>query len=435
MVGPAMVKSRHRALVILLLAAAAALAPVGALAAPAVAGCPVFPADNVWNTDISGLPVHAQSSAWLSNMGGAGRKLHPDFGSSGDPSAPYGIPYTVVDSSHAKVPVNFQYSGESDHVPYPLGPDTPIEGGQGAGGDRHALMLDRGSCTLYELYDTHYSAGGSTAGSGAVFNLRANGPLRPATWTSADAAGLPIFPGLLRRDEVEAGAVSHAIRFTAQQTDRKFIWPARHQAGSSSNAALPPMGARFRLQAGFDISHFSAATRVVLTAMKHYGLILADNGSNWYFQGAADNGWNDTMISEMKSIPAGAFDAVDESSIMLNADSGQARQPGGAPPAATAARPPVRAAAPAPAAADTPPATASPDAETAFDRHERALVDPVAPADASLSDHGGGAIATGGASRQSTGLSPPIVGVVVLAAAVGLVAAGAWLWRRRARPQ
>ena len=286
-----------------------------------------FRRDNVWNTDIASLPVNARSDAWLGNMGGSARLLHPDFGSSGDPSAPYGIPYAVVDGSHPRVNVSFEYADESDPGPYPLGADTPIEGGQQSTGDRHALMLDRTSCTLYELYDAHFSPGGSTAGSGAVFNLKANGPLRPATWTSADAAGLPILPGLLRPDEVNAGIVNHAIRFTAQQTDRSFIWPARHQAGARADVNLPPMGARFRLQAGYDTSRFGHAAQVVLTAMKHYGLILADNGSNWFFQGAADNNWDPAMISQLKSVLAGAFEAVDESSLMVDPNSGQARQP------------------------------------------------------------------------------------------------------------
>jgi hypothetical protein len=302
-----------------------------ALAAVPGTSCPVFPANNVWNTDISGLPVNANSAAWIANSGGAARMLHPDFGPSGDPNVPYGIPFAVVDSSHPKVNVTFDYSSESDHVPYPFGPDTPIEGGAGSGGDRHALMIDRGSCTLYELYNAHYSAGSSTAGSGAVFNLNGNA-LRPAGWTSADAAGLPIFPGLLRLDEVNAGAVRHAVRFTVQHTAGSFIWPGRHQAGSGSAAVNPPMGARFRMKAGVDISHYSPQARVVLTAFQRYGLVVADNGSNWFFQGDANNAWPGGLLSELKSIPAGDFEAVDESSLMVDPNSAEARQPGGAAP-------------------------------------------------------------------------------------------------------
>jgi hypothetical protein len=303
---------------------AAAVAPRAALASapmPAAPACALFPADNVWNTDISSLPVNSHSGSWIGSMGGTSRLLHPDFGSSDDPSAPYGIPYTVVESSHPVVNVAFEYADESDTGPYPLGSDTLIEGGVNAGGDRHALIVNKDTCTDYELYDTHYNASGSTAGSGAIFNLNSDA-LRPDSWTSADAAGLPILPGLLRPDEVAAGSVTHAVRVTAQMTDASHIWPARHDAGSAANANLPPMGARFRLKAGVDLSGYSAQTRTVLSAFKHYGLIVADNGSNWYFQGSASNSWDGTLISELKSIPAGDFEAVDESSLVVRADSG-----------------------------------------------------------------------------------------------------------------
>jgi hypothetical protein len=291
-------------------------------AVPGAPGCPMFPSDNIWNTDISSLPVHLHSPQWLASMGSS-TFLHPDFGPSGDPSNPYGMPYTVVSPGHPTVPVSFQYASESDAGPYPFGPDTAIEGGQGATGDRHAIMVNPASCTLYELYDAHYSAGGSTAGSGAIWNLRSNA-LRPAGWTSADAAGLPIMPGLLRYDEVQSGQITHAIRMTAQTTDTSYLWPARHEAGARSDASLPPMGARFRLKASFDVSRYSPPAQVVLRAMQHYGLILADNGSNWYFGGSADPAWPASLVDELKSIPAGAFDAVDESSLMVAADSGQA---------------------------------------------------------------------------------------------------------------
>ena len=281
----------------------------------------------MWNTDISTLPVHPRSVAWMASMDSAGRTLHPDFGPSFAAQAmPYGIPFAVVDDNHAKVPVTFDYAAESDPGPYPFGPDTPIEGGVDATGDRHAIMIDHSTCTLYELYDARYSPGGSTAGSGAVWNLRSDA-LRPANWTSADAAGLPILPGLVRPDEIQAGVVSHAIRFTASRTDRSFLWPARHQAGSATDSNLPPMGARFRLRAGFDISHFRPDTQVILRAMQHYGMILADNGSDWYFQGSADNGWDNAMMDELKTVPASAFEAVDESSLMIDPNSGQARNP------------------------------------------------------------------------------------------------------------
>jgi hypothetical protein len=290
---------------------------------PGAAGCPMFPADNVWNTSIANLPVNAHSAQWLASMNAPTTNLHPDFGPSGDPSNPYGMPYTVVPPGHPFVNVSFQYAGESDPGPYPFGADTPIEGGQNASGDRHALMVDPSTCTLYELYNAQYSPSGSTAGSGAIWNLRSNA-LRPAGWTSADAAGLPILPGILRYDEVQSGSVTHAIRMTAQTTDTSYLWPARHEAGARSDPNLPPMGARFRLKAGFNIGGFSPQAQVILRAMQQYGLILADNGSNWYFGGSADPAWPPSLVQELKQVPASAFEAVDESSLMVSPDSGQA---------------------------------------------------------------------------------------------------------------
>jgi hypothetical protein len=290
---------------------------------PGAGNCPMFPADNIWNTDISNLPVDIHSPQWLASMQASTTDLHPDFGPSGDPSVPYGIPYTVVPAGHPFVNVSFQYADESDPGPYPFGSDTAIEGGQNATGDRHAIMIDPSTCTLYELYDAHYSASGSTAGSGAIWNLNSNA-LRPAGWTSADAAGLPIMPGLLRYDEVESGVITHAIRMTAETTDTSYLWPARHEAGTAGNPNLPPMGARFRLKASFDISGYSPQAQVVLRAMQHYGLILADNGSNWYFGGTADDAWPLSLVNELKSVPASAFEAVDESSLEMDPNSGQA---------------------------------------------------------------------------------------------------------------
>ena len=236
---------------------------------------------------------------------------------------PTGCPTPWFPPGHQFVNVSFQYASESDAGPYPFGPDTPIEGGQNATGDRHAIMIDPATCTLYELYDAQYNSGGSTAGSGAIWNLRSNA-LRPAGWTSADAAGLPIMPGLLRYDEVQSGQITHAIRMTATTTDTSYLWPARHEAGARSDPSLPPMGARFRLKASFNISGYSAQAQVVLRAMQHYGLILADNGSNWYFGGTADPSWPQALVDELKTIPASAFEAVDESSLMVSPDSGQA---------------------------------------------------------------------------------------------------------------
>ncbi len=269
--------------------------------------CRAFGADTYWHAPVDGLPVNARSAQWLAHMSPA-RTLHPDFGPSyGDQPVPYGIPITIAPPGHAKVAVTFDYADESDAGPYPLGLDTLIEGGAGATGDRHAIVVDAGTCTLYETYATGRTVSGGvthwTAGSGAVWSL-ASPALRPAQWTSADAAGLPILPGLLRLDEVLAGSVDHAIRFTTDITDRAYVWPARHQAGSVSDHTYPPMGARFRLKASFSLSGRRADTQVVLRAMQTYGLVLADNGSPWYFQGQSVDGWPEGLISELKAIPA-----------------------------------------------------------------------------------------------------------------------------------
>ncbi len=304
---------------------AAAAEPPGA--GPAALACPVLPADNIWHSDVSGLPVSPRSAAWLSHMAASTTRLHPDFGPSyGAQSVPYGMPITYLTGAHPKVPVTFAYADESDQVPYPLGPDTQIEGGPDAGGDRHALVLDTSTCTLYETFDTRLTTTGWTAGSGAVYDLRSD-RLRPAGWTSADAAGLPILPGLLRYDEVRAGHVDHAIRFTTDVTDRRYVWPARHQAGSLSSTAYPPLGTRFRLKAAFPIASYRADTRVVLRAMQSYGLMLADNGSPWFFGGASDDGWPPAMLDELKTVPASAFEAVSVAPLQVWRNSGRARQP------------------------------------------------------------------------------------------------------------
>ena len=280
--------------------------------------CSAFPADDVWNARVDRLPVNARSAQWLSHMSASSRDLHPDFG------GPYGIPVTYVGSTHPKVPVAFDYADESDPGPYPLGSDTLIEGGPASTGDRHAILVDRAGCRLYETWSTYPTGSGWTAGSGAIWSMRSDA-LRPAGWTSADAAGLPIYPGLLRYDEVVSGAVTHAIRFTTSTTSQAYLWPARHQAGSTTDPAYPPMGARFRLKATYDISRFRPDTQVVLRAMQQYGLVLADNGSPWYFQGATDASWPDALLGELKQVPAAQFEAVDESSLMVSPDSGAAR--------------------------------------------------------------------------------------------------------------
>ena len=289
-------------------------------------GCPIFPSDNIWNTLVDDLPVDSDSNAYITTIG-ASRGLHPDFGSGTWDGGPIGIPYTVVDGSQPEVNVDFDYADESDPGPYPIPPDAPIEGGDLSSGDRHVLVLDRDACILYELYAAYPKLDGSwEAGSGAVFDLESNA-LRPEGWTSADAAGLPILPGLVRYDEVSSGEIQHALRFTAPQTRRAYDWPARHFASSLTGAAYPPMGKRFRLKAGFDISGFSEEVQVILRALKKYGMILADNGSAWYISGAPDSRWdNDMLVSELGQVKGSNFEAVDESSLMVDPDSGQANQ-------------------------------------------------------------------------------------------------------------
>lgn len=285
----------------------------------AVAGCRVFPADNWWHADVSDLPVHARSRQWLSHMS-TDRDLHPDFGPSYGDGPDYGIPITVVRPGHRTVRVRFDYASESDRVRYPFGRDTRIEGGRGSDGDKHAVVVDRGRCRLYETWNTRVRGGRWVAGSGAVWSLRSNA-LRPDGWTSADAAGLPILPGLLRWSEVRGGRVDHAIRFTTDVTSRHYLWPARHQAGSVDSLAYPPMGARFRLRAGFSTGGYSARAVTVIEAMKTYGLVLADNGSRWYFQGEQHAAWPPGLIEELKTIPAAAFEAVDTASLRTSPDS------------------------------------------------------------------------------------------------------------------
>lgn len=277
-------------------------------------GCPTFPASNWWHRDISRLPVHRLSAKWLAHMS-TGNRLHPDFGPSYGDGPNYGIPITVVKSTHAKVAVRFQYADESDKVRYPLGPDTRIEGGRNSSGDKHAIIVDQGTCRLYETWNTRQVNGSWRAGSGATWSLRSN-KLRPDGWTSADAAGLPILPGLLRWNEVAAGKVDHAIRFTTDVTSNRHLWPARHHAGSTNSINVPPMGARFRLKASYDASRLGPHARTVVAAMKKYGLVLADNGSPWYFQGEQNAQWPERLIEDLKKIPASQFVAVNTASLV-----------------------------------------------------------------------------------------------------------------------
>lgn len=285
--------------------------------------CGVFPADNIWNAPVDNLPLDPNSAAYIATIG-TGGALHPDFGSGDWPpgsGSPIGIPYAVVPGTQPKVAVSFDYWDESDPGPYPIPADAPIEGGPESDGDRHILIIDSDSCLLYELYYAFPQTDGSWhAGSGAIFDLKADN-LRPAGWTSADAAGLPIFPGLVRYDEVASGEIRHALRFTAPQTQKAYVWPARHYASSLTGKNYPPMGQRFRLKAGFDISGFSPQTQVILRALKRYGMILADNGSSWYISGAPDPRWDNDVLHELGQVAGSNFEAVNVSSIMVDPDS------------------------------------------------------------------------------------------------------------------
>jgi hypothetical protein len=273
----------------------------------------MFPADNPWNRDVSADPVDPNSDRYLARMNAATKKLHPDFGS--DPA--YGIPWVTVPGTQPKVPVAFDYARESDPGPYPIPANAPVEGGAGASGDRHVLVVDRDACKLYELWSATYVGPGWKAGSGAIFDLRSNA-LRPAGWTSADAAGLPILPGLVRRDEVVAGEIRHALRFTVARTQAAYVAPATHFASSATDPDLPPLGIRVRLRASYDIGKFTGAARVVLTAMKKYGMFLADNGSDWFVSGEMNPKWNDDELAALKTVPASAFEVVKVGAIVKN---------------------------------------------------------------------------------------------------------------------
>jgi hypothetical protein len=267
-----------------------------------IANCQIFPSDNPWNLDIRGFDVHENSDDYLDSMSAGSEFLHPDFGS--DPT--YGIPYVTVTGDQLKVPMSFDEADESDPGPYPIPADAPVEVG-----DQHVLVLDTDNCILYEIYDATYVGPGWEAFSGAVFDLSSNA-LRPDGWTSADAAGLPILPGLVRYDEaVEQGAINHALRFTANVTQEAYIYPATHEAGSTTDPGAPPMGLRLRLKEEYNISGFTGTTRVVLEALKKYGMILADNGSDWFISGSTDSRWDDEDLEQLKTVPANAFEVIE----------------------------------------------------------------------------------------------------------------------------
>jgi hypothetical protein len=277
---------------------------------PVEGGCEVFPANNPLNEEIANAPVNPNSSNYIASIG-LSAHLHPDFGT----NKHYGIPYKIVSKRQRKVPITFtEFGEESDPGPYPIPPNAPVEGA-GEEGDRHVLVLQKGTCMLYELYSASRTTNGWQAASGAVFNLHSNA-LRPEGWTSADAAGLPIFPLLVRYPEVHAGQIDHALRMTVQQSQAGYIHPATHFASKSSDPNLPPMGLRLRLKASFSLAGYNGESLIILTALKRYGLIVADNGSPWFISGAPDRHWNDAHLEQIKSVPGSAFEAVDTGPIL-----------------------------------------------------------------------------------------------------------------------
>ena len=298
---------------------AGALSAAGVYTAPALiptppvaATCGIFPNNNVWNVRVDQLPVDPNSAAYIQSIGAAAT-LHPDFT----------MPYTDVPGTQPKVPVTFTYASESDPGPYPIPPNAPIEGGSNSTGDRHVIVIDHDNCVLYELFNAWPQSDGSwKAGGGAIFDLKSNA-LRPAGWTSADAAGLPILPGLVKYDEVAAGVIRHAIRFTAPATRSAYVWPARHYAGTANGTQYPPMGQRFRLKASFNISGYSPHVQVILRAMQQYGLILADNGGPWMFQGAADPRWDMNDMLGIMQVLGSNLEAVSEGSLNIDPNTAQ----------------------------------------------------------------------------------------------------------------
>ena len=287
----------------------------------AAGGCPILPAGDIWHADVSGLAVDRSSAAYVASMG-ATRHAHPDFGAGLIDGQPFGFPVTVVPPGQAGVTVRFEYAGESDKGPYPVPGNARIEGGPSADGDRHVLLYDPVGCRSYELYAAYPNPDGSwRAGSGARYDLRSSA-LRPAGWTSADAAGLPILPGLVRYEEVAAGRVDHAIRITADRTSNRYCWPARHAASSATDPALPPMGTRFRLRAGVDVSRFPTQARVIAEALKRHGAILADNGSSWYLSGTQDDRWSNEALNALKTLTGSDFEVVDATPLMVDPNSG-----------------------------------------------------------------------------------------------------------------
>jgi hypothetical protein len=299
----------RRLIPLIALALALGAPAADALRLPSAPRCPVFPKTNPWNRRVDKLPV-AQSSAAIIGSIGTGTGLHADFGSGLWDGSPIGIPYDVVSKKTSRSRVTFEYSDESDHVRYPIPKRVHIEGGS----DHHALLVDKTACRLYELGGLEKQNGRWHAWAGATWSLRSN-HVRPAGWTSADAAGLPIFAGLARYDEVKRGVIDHALRFTVQRTRRAYVFPARHYASDSNDASLPPMGLRLRLKASFDVSAYPRQARIVLVALKRYGMIVADNGSSWYITGAPDKRWSNDQLHTLGRVKGSDFEVVDTSSL------------------------------------------------------------------------------------------------------------------------
>lgn len=285
--------------------------------------CPLFPPDSIWNTPVDSLPVDAQSDAYIASIG-PDTGMHADFGSGLYEGLPLGIPFVRVPANQPPMAIRFEVAEESDSGPYPVPLDAPVEGGSCGTGDRHVIVVQEETCQLYEIYDASPQLDGSwQAFGGARFDL-ASHALRPVEWTSADAAGLPILPGLVRYEEIAAGVIPHALRFTASLTREEYVWPARHQAGASTDANVSPMGQRFRLKAGVDIGAFSPTNQIILQALKTYGMLLADNGSDWFLSGVPDDRWDNDDLHEIQDLILGSdFEAVDCSSLIADPDSGQ----------------------------------------------------------------------------------------------------------------
>lgn len=296
----------------------ATVANAGPSDGPLPGGCPVFPADNFWNVPIDNLPIHTRSSDWIESIG-RDTGFYMDFGSGEWDGGPIGIPFNIVSASQNQIyTLDFYYPDESDPGPYPIPVNPAIEWGS----DHHILIVETDDCKLYEIYDTSLNDGDWSGGSGAIWDLNSN-DLRPADWTSADAAGLPILPGLARYDEILNGDIKHALRFTAESTN-SYIWPARHLTSGESGVitSIPPMGARFRLKKSYDVSGFPPEMQFLLQAMKTYGIVLADNGSDWYISGAPDPRWDNDMLHLLDVLTGDDFEAVDASGLMLDPNSG-----------------------------------------------------------------------------------------------------------------